>query len=51
MTLKFDLLIFSLYKSMHQNWQKCFKILTFQTKKHINGVTLIVRGDGLDVRW
>ena len=30
--LKFDLLTFSLYRSMHQNWQKCFKILIFQTK-------------------
>ena len=30
----FDL---SLYKSMHQNWQKCFKILIFQTKYTLMG--------------
>ena len=37
MTLKFDLLTFSLYRSMHQNWQKCFKILIFQTKYTLMG--------------
>ena len=30
-------LTFSLYRSMHQNWQKCFKILSFQTKYTLMG--------------
>ena len=30
-------LTFSLYRSMHQNWQKCFKNLMFQTKYTLMG--------------